>query len=278
MHAVVETSKPLFQSDQGGSRPIHAKRLAGALSFVTVVWAVALIVVQNLQGNVFGLGAAVLLGMGLTVFLSASIEWAVHRYVYHRALHPILRPIYRVHHSGHHYVFFPPSRYVANGGVKRFSLDERGLPHVHESEWQNRLTGFTHFAFYMLLSFLTIWTPAAVVTDNRVFIGSMVATSTLISYLFIAVHDAIHHRGLHPMLTGWRWFRFLDDHHYIHHVDTEVNLNFLLPLGDLMFGTLRRSLSADELARHGSAESRRAVAVGFDEPATVARARESLTR
>jgi sterol desaturase/sphingolipid hydroxylase (fatty acid hydroxylase superfamily) len=47
-----------------------------------------------------------------------------------------------------------------------------------------------------------------------------------------------------------KWFRLLDEHHYIHHVDNRANLNFLLPLADWLFGTLRVSLSEEERRRH----------------------------
>lgn len=69
---------------------------------------------------------------------------------------------------------------------------------------------------------------------------------------------AIHCPG-HSPLERARWFRWLDRHHYIHHVDTRANVNFLLPLGDLLLGTLRRELRADELARWPTWEQARAV-------------------
>jgi hypothetical protein len=36
-------------------------------------------------------------------------------------------------------------------------------------------------------------------------------------------------------------------HHYIHHVDTEANANFLVPLADWAMGTLRLSLTDGEM-------------------------------
>src|SRR5262249_1003441 len=62
------------------------------------------------------------------------------------------------------------------------------------------------------------------------------------------------------------WFPFLERHHYIHHVDTEANVNFLLPLADWLFGTLRCSLTAEELARHGSLAEARAPPRGMSVP------------
>ena len=63
------------------------------------------------------------------------------------------------------------------------------------------------------------------------------------------------------------WFRFLDEHHYVHHVDTEANVNFLLPLADLLFGTLRLRLTSEELARHGTRAAAKSRVVGRGEPA-----------
>jgi hypothetical protein len=92
-------------------------------------------------------------------------------------------------------------------------------------------------------------------------------TSAVLSDLFVRVHDAIHYPGKHAYLEAQSWFKFLDRHHYIHHVDTEANVNFLLPLTDWCFGTLRRTLTAEELAKHGSWEEAKAHPIGASEPA-----------
>jgi sterol desaturase/sphingolipid hydroxylase (fatty acid hydroxylase superfamily) len=95
----------------------------------------------------------------------------------------------------------------------------------------------------------------------------------VVSNLFITVHDTIHRPGSHRLLEAQPWFRFLDNHHYIHHVDTEANVNFLLPLADWLFGTLRRSLTAEELRLHGSRQEAKAELVGVGEPARAAASR-----
>ena len=48
---------------------------------------------------------------------------------------------------------------------------------------------------------------------------------------------------------------------------TLVNVNFLLPLADLMYGTLRRTLTAQETMQHGTREAAKARPVGLGEPA-----------
>ena len=50
-------------------------------------------------------------------------------------------------------------------------------------------------------------------------------------------------------LEYFRWFWFLDHHHYIHHIDNDANNNFLLPLCDLLMGTLRLELTKEESAK-----------------------------
>lgn len=78
-------------------------------------------------------------------------------------------------------------------------------------------------------------------------------TTALLLSLFVHVHDAVHRPGLSP-LERFGWFCFLDRHHFVHHVDTNANTNVLLPLGDRLFGTLRRELNAEELERWPSYE------------------------
>lgn len=76
-------------------------------------------------------------------------------------------------------------------------------------------------------------------TANAPFALAVAATAAAIVALAIHVHDAVHCPG-HSPLERFGWFWFLDRHHYVHHVDTQANTNFLLPLGDLLLGTLRR--------------------------------------
>ena len=101
----------------------------------------------------------------------------------------------------------------------------------------------------------------------------------IFSDLFVRVHDAIHYPGIYPFLDSQLWFRFLDRHHYIHHVDTEANVNFLLPLADWLFGTMRRTLTPEELAIHGPLDEAKACPIGMSEPAReVARLRLAALR
>jgi sterol desaturase/sphingolipid hydroxylase (fatty acid hydroxylase superfamily) len=98
-------------------------------------------------------------------------------------------------------------------------------------------------------------------TGNPFFCAGVGGAGVVLFSLFGKVHGTIHRPGTHPRLEAQPWFAFLERHHYIHHVDTEANENFLVPLADWLFGTLRRSITDQERAaveaRRGWPEDRR---------------------
>jgi len=67
-------------------------------------------------------------------------------------------------------------------------------------------------------------------TGNRRFLVGLVLASALVSDWLVRVHDAIHNRS-QPLIQRAAFFAFLDVP-IISHVDTEANVNFLLPLAD----------------------------------------------
>jgi hypothetical protein len=156
-------------------------------------------------------------------------------------------------HEAHHHLYFPTSRYVTAGPPRRIALLARGVE-CSTSRLANALTRVAHFLFYFGLGLVVICLPAWVLSRNPAFVAGALAALVVVSDLFIRVHDAIHRPGSHPWLERQAWFRFLDKHHFIHHVDEDANVNFLLPLGDFMFGSLRTALTSGELRRHGSRE------------------------
>jgi hypothetical protein len=249
-------------------RPIAPARFV-LMNLVIAAVALGLILgVNALPGGPVGVALAFLAGFILTPLVASPIEWLVHRYVYHRVLAPFLRPIYDVHHRGHHYVFFPTSRYVTSGPPRRIPVTGEGhFRHVHTEGWKNGLVRLTHFAFYMSLGAVFILLPAWLLSGNVPFLIGAIVALIIVSDLFITVHDTIHRPGSHRIIESQFWFKFLDNHHYIHHVDTEANVNFLLPLADWMFGTLRLTMTEAELARHGTLEAAKANPVGMGEAA-----------
>lgn len=234
--------------------------------------------VRSLPPSVPGAALAFLLGVLVLPVAASPYEWLVHRYVYHGTAIPFLRRIYVIHQHGHHYAIFPTWRYVTHGPVLRHPIVSGSRSDLHRAPWSNLRIKLAHFAFYMALGSALILWPAWLATGSVAFLAGLLASLVVVSDLFVRVHDAIHYPREFPVIQRQRWFRFLDEHHYIHHVDTTANVNFLLPLADLLFGTMRRTLTAEELAVHGPLAQAKAHPVGASEPARlVARPRPRRT-
>src|SRR5581483_3282802 len=216
---------------------------------------------QTASGNVAGFVA----GFLLAPIIASPIEWLVHRHIYHRT-NGIARRIFTIH-SAHHHLYFPTWRYVTGGRARRIPILGVGVSNTQDSALKNGVTYFAHFSFYLTLGAAFIWAPMWLLSTNTVFLVGGVLATIIISNLFITVHDAIHRPGTHPWMEARGWFHFLDDHHYIHHVDTEANVNFLLPLADWLYGSLRRELTEEEISRYGSKEVAKSRVVGAGKPA-----------
>lgn len=208
-------------------------------------------------------------GVLFTLIPASIYEWLVHRYVYHGRRAGPLAQIYRIHHIGHHAKIFPTWRYTTNGPVRRHPVTAADVSTLYPSGPRNLISKLAHFGFYMLIGLFFIWIPAWFLTHSPVFLFSIIVTSAVISDLFVRVHDAIHYPGRFRFVEAQPWFPFIDRHHFIHHVDMSANVNFLLPLADWCFGTLRTELSNEEIAQHGTLERAKATPVGHSEPAAI---------
>lgn len=246
-------------------RPLNVARVAVASALLLLTFAAVCVAAGRLPLNVAGASLAFVLGLLVTPVIASPFEWLVHRYVYHRAAW-VLRRIHTVH-VAHHHLYFPTWRYVTGGPARRIPVLAHGVSTPQGSASGNAATYLAHFCFYMTIGAAVIWLPAWLLSQSLPFLAGTLAGTIVISNLFITVHDSIHRPGSHPLLESRGWFRFLDEHHYVHHVDTEANVNFLLPLADLLFGTLRTRLTAEELARHGTREAAKSRVVGAGEPA-----------
>src|SRR5437868_14111457 len=60
---------------------------------------------------------AVVAAVAYTVALSSLGEWLVHGVLYHGRV-PGLAFIRAIHHNGHHFALFPPTRYVQSGAYE----------------------------------------------------------------------------------------------------------------------------------------------------------------
>lgn len=238
-----------------------ATMLAACIGIIFVVRATGV--------GMYSTPVAVISGILFTLIPASIFEWLVHRYVYHHKSWGPLAKIYEIHHQGHHAQIFPTWRYTTNGPVRRHPVLEADTSYLYPPGWRNLISKVVHFCFYMSIGLVFIWTPAWLLTQNAVFLASVVLTSIVVSDLFVRVHDAIHYPGRFKFVEAQPWFPFIDRHHYIHHVDLDANVNFLLPLADWCYGTLRTDLSAEEVAKHGTLEQAKATPIGHSEPAAI---------
>jgi hypothetical protein len=251
--------------------PVDRRRVLVASTAVAFVVVAVMWVVRSLPDPGAAPGVvAFVLGLALIPIVASPIEWFVHRFVYHEAVVRPLRAIFTVH-TAHHYAFFPTWRYVTGGPARRLTIRKR-TPDANVSPVRNAGVRLTHFAWYMTIGAVVVWLPAWLLTADVPFLVGLVVASAVVSNLFIVVHDTIHRPGSHRIVEAQPWFAFLDRHHYIHHVALGANLNFLLPLADLLFGTLRTEMTDEELERYGSLQLAKARPVGEGERAPAAMA------
>jgi len=225
-------------------RRLHRPRVVAVL--VLLALCVTAIVALAAQAGRGAPALSLALGAVVTVLLFSPWEWAMHRYVYHRVLVPALRPAFLTHHRDHHLRFFPPWRFTRDGIMD-------GSPQAHPSVWARIVSGLISYPVtvpdrwvYFLFGAGIVGGGLGLLTRNPVFLLGIALSSAALARLFGEVHGAIHHPGTRPALERRAFFAALRRHHYIHHVDTEANANFLVPLADWALGTLRRSLTDDE--------------------------------
>lgn len=248
--------------------PVNRSRLGLASAALAALAVAVVAVVDQLADSTGEQLIAFALGLAIVPLIASPIEWFVHRFVYHEEVVRPLGAIFIVH-TAHHYSFFPTWRYVTNGPARRLAIRRR-RPDIHATAVANARVRLAHFTWYMTIGAIVIWLPTWFATRNAAFLAGVVISSAVVSNLFIVVHDTIHRPGSHRIVEAQRWFAFLDRHHYIHHVDLGANLNFLLPLADMMFGTLRRQLTPEEVTAHGSLMTAKSRPIGEGERARLA--------
>lgn len=246
--------------------PVNWRRVSAGSAGVVVVVTGAGLVVRLLGNGGSRSIVAFVLGLAVIPLIASPIEWFVHRFVYHAPAIPGLEVVFRVH-TAHHFAYFPTWRYTTNGPPRRLRVVPGRAPEVQMRRAGNAAVRLAHFGWYMAIGAVVVWLPAWVVTRSTAFLAGLVLASAVVSNLFIVVHDTIHRPGSHRFVEAQPWFPFLDRHHWIHHIDLGANLNFLLPLADLLFGTLRVTVTAEEEEQHGTLAAAKARRSGRGERA-----------
>jgi hypothetical protein len=188
---------------------------------------------------------AIAAGILVTVPLCSLGEWLVHGLLYHRRI-PGLEFIQKIHHAGHHFALFPPERYVQEGGFEFMRFRKPFIPfEMADNATDNALTMWSQIGLHFVVGLPLIVLPMWLLTHEPVFIGSVLGTLSVISWLLAYVHGAIHTPG-DRWIEHTRWFQWLDRHHYIHHIDLSSNINFMLPICDVLLGTNKTALTDEE--------------------------------
>ncbi len=194
----------------------------------------------------------VLAGIVLGTVQSSFFEWAFHRYWLHRPWRP--KDCFTTHTLIHHQLckFDDTFHVVEEEQHEALSFAWWGGPvliAINLAPWALLAWGLS--AAHVALPYLPLLIALAV-------------TITLYYVGYEGLHYLMHQPGL--AWLGRRWyFRFIKRHHRIHHVHMDRNLNVLLPLADLVLGTLVTAVpaelstppSARKLARRHSRFGRR---------------------
>jgi hypothetical protein len=201
--------------------------------------------------------ASVVAGTLAILLVGSLAEWVVHGKLMHwrTKLQPF-RLAYELHHRAHHWLHYRPDGYLKDEvtWVSMWPPRPERCSRERSAKVSAILGQGLFYAVFAIAPIALAWW----VTANVAFTGALFLGSAAIVYLAVHLHDAVHCPG-HTRLERFSWFWWLDRHHYLHHVDTRANVNFLLPLGDLLLGTLRLELTPDERERWPSYEEARAV-------------------
>jgi hypothetical protein len=150
-------------------------------------------------------------------FLYASFfEWTLHKYLMHQ---PRWQYPFRAHALVHHGLF--------RTGDKYFLSDVRVLRKVRFAWWNAPLIIGLHVP-------PILWLQHAV--EAHILSGAVMALA-----LYYGLYEYLHycmHVPKRRRLEKTAWFRWLDSHHHMHHRRHFNNLNVVLPLADILFGTL----------------------------------------
>ena len=146
-------------------------------------------------------------------------EWFFHKYLFHSPKY--IKRTFREHTLIHHQVY---------KGDHTYSLAEGKEPeHVSMDWWA--LVAFLAFHFPILwaVQHFTGW---------HCLWGGLAAISAYYG-IYEYFHWCMHVPNQRPF-EKWGVYRFIREHHRLHHVHMMKNLNVILPLADLTLGTFKR--------------------------------------
>ncbi len=170
-----------------------------------------------------------MLWYSLGIAYSSFAEWMVHRYWMHR---PFLIFGYKfdypfkAHAIVHHGKFKADRTYVLENHPPETKMgDQKTIPMA----WWNgpALIAIASFPFVMWSLFHPAWFIVGCVT------GAIASYYGVYEYLHWCMH---YPKG--RWFEGTRLYKWIDEHHRLHHEHMGTNYNVVLPLADLCLGTL----------------------------------------
>ncbi|HEX5030048.1 MAG TPA: hypothetical protein VFY90_08640 [Tepidiformaceae bacterium] len=198
-----------------------------------------------------GIVSGIVLAFFIGVVQSSLFEWAFHRYWLHRPWLP--KSCFTQHTLIHHQLC---------------KFDDTF--HVEEEEQHEALT-FMWWGGPLLVALNILpWALLSIALNawglELPYLAFLITFASVMS-IYYAGYEGLHylmHKPTFPFVERSRPFQFIKRHHRIHHVYMNRNLNVLLPLADLMLGTLVTEMpsarttpeSARQLARRHSAYGR----------------------
>ena len=166
---------------------------------------------------------AALAGVLVSAVQSSFVEWAFHRYWLHRPWLP--KDCFTAHTLVHHQLC---------------KFDDTF--HVVEEEQKEALTFQWWGGPALIVIAMTPWYLLGWVVSRftELPVLPFLIAMTVTKALYYAGYEGFHHL-MHLPRIAWLEntgaFRFLKNHHRIHHVRMNKNYNVLLPLADLVLGT-----------------------------------------
>lgn len=165
--------------------------------------------------------AAVVVG----IVQASFFEWTFHRYWLHRPWQP--KEVFTAHTLVHHQLCKFEDTYVVT--------DEEQEEALHFQWWAGALLVLLNAVPWALLSWGLY---AAGVSFPYIPFVAGIAGTIFVYYLgYEGLHYLMHKPSIR-WIANSRYFKFIDQHHRIHHTHMDTNLNVLLPLADAVLGTL----------------------------------------
>jgi hypothetical protein len=176
-------------------------------------------------GSLLNTLLVIAIALPVAVVQASFFEWAFHRYWLHRPWLP--KEVFTAHTLVHHQLC---------------KFDDTF--HVVEEEQEEALSFQWWGGPLLILINLVPWAIAAL---SMILAGvefpylAFFVPFTSVFALYYAGYEGLHylmHKPSLPWIERSWYFRFIERHHRIHHVHMDRNLNVLLPLADLLLGTL----------------------------------------